>query len=97
MFICIGADFRRCQAKTKNGRPLLVIKCHDRIGSRPVDAVPDILGGFRIEEADLEFAGQPQRLLSEDFDSICFDERCVALTGPNSNLPKKPARVRLEH
>src|SRR5580692_7598094 len=60
---------------------------HDRVRLRPVRAAPDIVGGLRIEEADLEIAGQPQRLLSEDFDSIGFDESRDALV--NRSAPRR--------
>src|SRR5580700_3826022 len=52
---------------------------HDRVGFRPAHAAPDVVGGLRIEESDFEIADQAQRLLSEDFDSVCFDERCDGL------------------
>ena len=45
---------------------------HHRVGFRRVHAAPDIIGGLRIEEADIEIAGQPQRLLREDFDTVCL-------------------------
>src|SRR4029077_2825069 len=52
---------------------------HDRVGIRPADAAPDVVGGLRIEETDVEIAGQAERLLREDFDAVCFDEGCDAL------------------
>src|SRR5689334_23256095 len=45
---------------------------HDRVSFRPVDAAPDIEGGLRIEQSDLEIANEPQRLLGEDLDAVGF-------------------------
>src|SRR5580692_7386229 len=60
-------------------RTPIAARQHDRVGFRHVYTAADIVGGLRIEETDLEIADQSQRLLREDFDSVCCDERRDAL------------------
>src|SRR5579862_9092077 len=52
---------------------------HHRVRVGRVHLAPNIEGGLWIEESDLEIADQPEPLLREDFDSVCFKERCDSL------------------